>query len=166
VVLGWKWVNGEAFPAEHSSRFLAESAMDLTTEVPGTGQTVGELQALGYDDSDIQSLFSSGDIPTSGLSDTAYGPTAAPDGGNGGNTNWLSGLGDFLGSAGTTITNITRALSSPKPGTTLYNPATGLPYGIDPRTGLPTRPAQTSQFLNVAVWILIAVAVVWTLKKL
>jgi hypothetical protein len=138
--------------------------MDPTIEVPGTGQSVGELQALGYDETEIQSLFSSGDIPTSGLSETAYGPVASSDGG--GNSNWLSGLTDFFSSAGTAITNVTRALSPPKAGTTLFNPQTGLPYGIDPRTGLPTRPAQTSQLLNVVTWVVIAIAVIWTLKKL
>ena len=59
-----------------------------------------------------------------------------------------------------------RAISPPKPGTTLYNPATGVPYGIDPRTGLPMARTQTSQLLSVATWVLIAIAVVWTLKKL
>lgn len=139
--------------------------MDPTIEVPGTGQTVGDFQALGYDETEIQTLFSSGDVATTGLSATSYGPTAAPDGGSGGNTNWLSGLGGFLNTVGTTLTNVTRSLSPPKTGTTLYNPATGLPYGIDPRTGRPVS-TPTSDTLQILTWVLIAVAAVLILRKM
>jgi hypothetical protein len=138
-------------------------AWDPETEVAGTGMTVGELQALDYSDSEIQSLFSSSDVPTSGLSETAYGPSL--DGG-GGNTNWVSGLTRFLDGAGTTLTNVYRAINPPKAGTSLYDPKTGLPYGIDPQTGRPRTSTQTSKFLEIGAWVVIAIAAVWFLKKL
>lgn len=87
-------------------------------------------------------------------------------GGGGGNSNWFSGLTGFLTAIGTTVTNVSRSLSPPKAGTTLYNPQTGVPYGIDPRTGQPTVPTQTSQLLNVAAWVVIAIVAVWAIKSI
>ena len=140
--------------------------MDPTIQVPGTGMTVADLQSYGYSDSDISALFSAGDVPSSGISDTLIGPTVADGGAGGGNSSWISGLGGFLGSIGTAVTNITRAVNPPKPGTPLYNPATGLPYGIDPRTGRPVVSAQTSQLVTIAFFAVLAIAVFWAFRHL
>lgn len=139
--------------------------MDPTIEVPGTGSTVGELQGYGYSDADIQAFFSAGDTPTSGISSSPIGPSF--DGGStGGNTSWVSGLSGILSTVGTTFTNINRALNPPKAGTTLYNPQTGLPYGIDPRTGKPVAAAQRSTLVNVLVIGMIVVGGLWVLRHL
>jgi hypothetical protein len=140
--------------------------MDPTIEVPGTGLTVGDLTDAGYSASDISAMFSAGDVPSSGISSTLIGPTVADGGGGGGNSSWISGLGGFLGSVGTAVTNITRAVNPPKAGTPLYNPATGLPYGIDPRTGRPVVSAQTSSLVTVVVFVLIAIAVLWSVRHI
>ena len=62
------------------------------------------------------------------------------------NTSWLSGLGGLFGSIGTTLTNVTRANTNPR-----INPATGLAYGINPATGLPSTGTQNSLLLIVLV---------------
>ena len=68
-------------------------------------------------------------------------------------SSWLSGIAGI----GTAITGIFRAIDPPKPGTTLYNPATGLPYGVDPRTGRPVVAAQTQSMITIAFWVLLAI---------
>jgi hypothetical protein len=119
----------------------------------------GESYAGGADSS------SAWDVPTSGISTDFIGPQPAPASAvsavaqqNGGS--WLSGL-SALGSA---AVNIARAVSPPSAGTTLYNPSTGLPYGLNPATGQAygAPSAGTQAFV---LFVLVAAAVIWFLSS-
>lgn len=80
-------------------------------------------------------------------------PMPAPVSSSGsGASSWLSGLTGL----GTAVTNIVRAVDPPKSGTVLYNPQTGLPYGINPATGQPYAAAQTQSLVTLAFWVLLA----------
>lgn len=64
---------------------------------------------------------------------TIPGTTVAVGGSGGGNSDassWLSGLGDFLGGAGTFAKDIFAGVNTPTPSTSAwkYNPSTGLYY--------------------------------------
>lgn len=142
--------------------------MDPTLEVPGTGQTVGDLQGQGYSDNEIFDFFTS---PVSSYGDASQMGPALPAGtsissatASGSNSSWLSGLTSTIGAIGTSFVNITRAVSSPKAGSVLYDPKTGLPYGIDPKTGQPVASAQASSLFTLGFFALLAILLVRTLR--
>lgn len=130
--------------------------MDPTQVVAGTGMTVGDLQQMGYSSSDIQSLISN---PTGlGVPDTSLASGSGT--GSSSTSSWLSGIS----SVGTAITNVFRAINPPRAGTTLYNPATGLPYGVNPATGLPYPQTQTQSLGTLLIFVVIAFVLIRTLK--
>lgn len=133
-------------------------------DTSGTGQTPGDLAALGYSPDQIAGLAgsTSGNVFASG-SPTGTAPNSTPAvGGPGvtsGSSSWLSGLGSLFGSIGTTATNLARASSS-----TAINPATGVRYGINPATGLPY-PAASQQAQSSILLLVAGVVILWMIFK-
>lgn len=131
--------------------------MDETQVVPGTGMTVGDLQQMGYSTGDIQGLLNNplgAPVPTDTSTSGGSGTGAS------GSSSWLSGISGI----GTAITNIFRAINPPRAGTPLYNPATGLPYGVNPATGLPYPQRQTQTMGTLLVFAVIAYVLIKTVK--
>lgn len=117
--------------------------------------TGAEDLGWGYSDPGAVDLWA-GDTPTSGYNPGLLSsPAPAPGNSSGG---WLSGITN-LGSA---VVNIIRAVDPPKPGTQVYNPVTGLPYGINPQTGLPVAAAQTQ---SLVVLVVFGIIIIWALKE-
>lgn len=122
-----------------------------------------------YVDENGQSISVSGAIDTSSGSSGIAAAQAISSGGtspsssgatspsSNASSSWISGLGSLFGSIGTTLTNVTRATKSPT-----INPATGLPYGINPQTGLayPSTGTQSSLVL-----IILAIVIAWAVFK-
>ena len=136
--------------------------MDPTLTVPGSGGlTVGDLQNAGWSSGEIQTLWDQQTNPATaiGLDMTGSSPTSGTTGSSS-SSSWLSGIAGI----GSAITNVFRAINPPKAGTTLYNPATGLPYGVNPATGLPYPQAQTQSLGTLLIFVVMAFVLIKLLK--
>lgn len=141
-------MNDQGAVVDSSGNIIVDAGDDT-----GTG-TPAELAALGYTPDQI--AIAAGSVApnvsgSAGAATVSSGGTATGSA----STSWISGLSGLFGSIGTTLTNVTRAATNSK-----INPATGVAYGIDPKTGKPIVSGSTQTSLLLIVLVLV---VAWAL---
>ena len=119
-------------------------------DTSNSGQTPAELVAAGYSAADVAQLAGSIAPNVSGASGAASLSKPAP--GGAGSASFLSGLTGLFSTIATTATNVSRASANSS-----INPATGVAYGIDPKTGKAyTTAGSSSTLLVLALFAVLA----------